>query len=228
MLLIMNQHPKLNVVWSNMRCWQETKDGWEDTGKLVWKNNLEDLKVFHQYSVQQLHQTFHSNGAMLVRSKNVEKYKIPSSANFDIMEALRERCYDYPIGFVNKELANFSLTLITARKNNKFTWNANQVLLAGSFLSHIKWNKKAAKAFWSIERKLPTCHHYLFACIFYPKLIKLMFFIPLKHLPFAIGYHIKNMYSSYKAFRYIFSNRDLRIFIDKITSDRNISFRVEN
>lgn len=142
MIKILSQHKHINVAWANMHLWQERTDGsWKNLEKSIWPFT-QGIEVFNFPNKIQAMGAIHSNGAMLYRSVNCDAYRVPKACDFNIMEAVRERTYQFPLLLVKKTLANFSITKETARENNHVVWTCNQVMLLASYILTSKLHKQ--------------------------------------------------------------------------------------
>lgn len=134
MIKILEKNNHLDVAWSNMYIWQETKSGnWENTLTTVWPDDEKNI-LFHWPNFIHAMGALHSNGAMLFRTKDCEKYAVPNNCDFNMMEAVRERTFRFPIYLHKKPLANFASTLHTSRANDNVVWTASQTMLLASII----------------------------------------------------------------------------------------------
>lgn len=130
---VMDYNNEVSVAWSNMRLWQEKPGGqWEDTGRTTWPGNKNEF--FNWPQMRQAMACLHSNGAMMLRSKDAHNYIVPGNTLFNAIELVRERTFRHPICLVAEPLANFAITLTTNRTNNKYHWIANQLMLLASYV----------------------------------------------------------------------------------------------
>jgi glycosyltransferase involved in cell wall biosynthesis len=172
MLAAMDKHPQVEVAWSNMRMWQEQADGsWINLETSTFPLSVtESYKLWHWPQTYQILGALHSQGAMLVRSNNIENYQVPVSTPSAIIEHVRERAYTYPILFVNQELANFAVTRSTSRSRNPVEWGIGQLLLAATFFRHIPFNEENIQRIWQEFRTrkivIPTL---LWSALLYPE-----------------------------------------------------------
>lgn len=150
MLAAMAQHPQVEIAWSNMRMWQEQPDeNWIDLEKSTFPIAIsESYKLFHWAHDYQILGALHSQGAMLVRTQQIETYQVPASTPSAIIEHVRERAYTYPILFVNQELANFAVTRSTSRSKRAFEWGAAQHLLSTTFFKYLPESDQTAQHLW--------------------------------------------------------------------------------
>jgi glycosyltransferase involved in cell wall biosynthesis len=145
----------VNVVWANMRIWTEQRDGtWADTGRTVWTNPSANPTpcLFHWPVLLQAFDALHSNGAMLVRADASRTAIPPPETPFDIFETIRERLLGGGWLLLPDPLANFAITLGTARSPHPADWARAQLMVASSFLSFVDLNFQEAGLLWSSLR----------------------------------------------------------------------------
>ena len=131
----LERRPDVSCVWSNMRVWQEHSDGsWQQTEETTWPVS-EGEQVFAWPQPRQWCGALHSQGAMIVRTRDAAAYRVPDNTPIAAVEMVRERRIRYPIALWQHPLANFARTLQTAR-GGATEWGAMQVLLASSFLRY--------------------------------------------------------------------------------------------
>jgi glycosyltransferase involved in cell wall biosynthesis len=168
--------PQITVLWSNMRVWQERPVGsFDDTGRLTHALRSDGPELIRWGQTVQLYGPIHSNGAMLVRSRSGDDFRVPTVPQA-MVEPFRERVFPYPLLFVPEPLANFSLTLATARSLDRSEWAVAQVMLATTFLRHANLGDEALKEIWRDAAAAhppqtttllftsflePTCHSFL-------------------------------------------------------------------
>lgn len=155
MIEVMQNYPQVDIAWANMRMWQENEDGsWTDLEKSTFPFTItESYKLYNWPHIYQIVGSLHSQGAMLVKTNNIENYQVPASTPSAVIEHVRERCYSYPILFVNQELGNFAVTRDTSRSQNPAQWGASQLLLAASFFRNISLNPQQLKTILQIFRQ---------------------------------------------------------------------------
>lgn len=147
--------PGSSVAWANLRFWREAPDGsWIDEKRTLWPV-IEAAAV--PISLPQLIQfdgPLHSNGAMLVRSSAAtgKRLFVPLNAPFSMMENLRESCFGNVVLLVPAPLANFAITLGTARDGHLSRWAAQQTLLGAAFLQKIRPSREAVGRLWAGRR----------------------------------------------------------------------------
>lgn len=158
--------PRANVIWSNMRIWQEQSDGkWSDTGRTVWRTSPADShpRLYHWPQPLQLDNALHSNGAMLYRSAASVAACVPPSTPFAIIEPVRERLLPGGWLFIPQVLANFAHTLSTARSDNRDHWAQAQLLVAASYLAASPVPPHEIAAHWNrLRRQRPRGTLFLF------------------------------------------------------------------
>lgn len=173
MVQVMAQHPQVDVAWSNMRMWRENPDrSWTNLEQSTFPVPVKEAyQLFDWSHSYQILGALHSQGAMLVRTRNIENYQVPPSTPSAGIEHVRERAYRYPILFVNQELANFAVTLSTSRSRNSAEWGATQLLLAATFFKHMKLNDPVLQQIWQDFRskKPPTTSPLLWSGLLYPE-----------------------------------------------------------
>jgi len=151
----MDAHPLITVGWSNMHIIAEGADGvWSDTTRTVWPWAETDVvRLFKWPQISQSWQALHSNGSMLVRAGNLEILKIPETTRFDFSEQVRERAMPHPLLFLPKPLANFSVTLSSARLDQRVGISEHQIMLLSSFLHASKSGVGTITEIWRDVRK---------------------------------------------------------------------------
>ncbi|TWR25194.1 glycosyltransferase [Mucilaginibacter pallidiroseus] len=151
MLSILVENPVAKIAWSNMRIWREDDgDRWTDSGETTWR--LSANKLFSWPQPNQVLAALHSNGAMVYRTINCQKYAVPDNALLNAVELIRERSFEHPLLFHAKPLANFSITKTTNRTNIPYHWIAVQCLMLASFVKSDKLPGRAFKIALSNHR----------------------------------------------------------------------------
>jgi glycosyltransferase involved in cell wall biosynthesis len=136
-ILVLESRPSIPICWSNMVIWKELPGNkWENTKKNIWDINSD--QIFEWPHIKQVLGAVHSNGAMLWRSKNSPKYKIPDNSIFNAVELIRERTFDYPLYLIAKPLANYAFTLQTHQSQKDWEWTGTQVMLYESFVNNLE------------------------------------------------------------------------------------------
>jgi glycosyltransferase involved in cell wall biosynthesis len=129
----LNNHPMVNVAWSNMRLWQELPNNkWIDTGKTTWP--IDNLTLFNWPDKIQPLAALHSIGAMMYRTKSAQNYIVPGQTLLNAVELIRERSFEHPLYLNTNPLANFAITLNTNRSSDPFAWIASQTMMLASFV----------------------------------------------------------------------------------------------
>lgn len=153
MLAVMAARPEAEIAWANMRCWQEMPDGgWHDTGNTIWPVIDCPHLTIAWPQLLQFDGPLHSNGAMLVRSRVGKRLQVPLSVPLSHMENLRERAFRSPLVLVPEVLANFSLTLETARPSGRAHWARVQAMMGAAFLRHIPLSPDEQSRLWEARR----------------------------------------------------------------------------
>jgi glycosyltransferase involved in cell wall biosynthesis len=143
-----------NLAWSNMRIWQQLEnESWRDTGTTVWpttkSNECETLEF---PTLLQLTDSLHSHGAMLFRRRIAMCALVPPQTPLAIIEAVRERAIAGQVNLIREPLANFSVTLDTARAKDLQSWLDGQLLLASTFLQRVVVSRQAYAKLWRVRR----------------------------------------------------------------------------
>jgi glycosyltransferase involved in cell wall biosynthesis len=149
-------NPAAALVWSNLRLWRETTTGaWDDTGRTVWdvKPGTPPMLTFCRPELIQAVDALHSNGAMLFRPDRFEPRCVPAKTPFAIIEAVRERAARGSLILLTAPLANFAITLKTARTSDRVDWGQSQLLLADTFLRHVAISEDAVAKLWAHYRR---------------------------------------------------------------------------
>jgi glycosyltransferase involved in cell wall biosynthesis len=148
-------HPEVNLAWANMRIWQEHRDGrWEDTGRTIWpESHVLSERTFEWPCLLQAFDALHSNGAMLCRTGRTRLATVPGSTPFAQIESIRERALDGRLLLISKPLANYSLTIQTARSTNLTLWVQGQLHQAGSFLQAVPLTTETWARLWEHRRQ---------------------------------------------------------------------------
>jgi glycosyltransferase involved in cell wall biosynthesis len=168
----LGRRPECEVAWANMRLWREEPNhSWTDTGETIWPVVPRPALTVAWPQPLQIDTPLHSNGAMLMRSANIERFRAPSTVPFDLSEPFRERVFRYPLVFVPEPLGNFALTRQTARPQKAGDWLESQTLQAASFLRHVNLDADAAKRLWRARREAspPSTATLFFAGFLEPK-----------------------------------------------------------
>jgi hypothetical protein len=148
----LSARPSVNLAWANMRFWQERADGtWTDTGSTIWP--IGGLPKFFEWPVLiQAFGSLHSNGAMLFRTSAEAPTTVPEATPFVIVESARERAVSGGFLLLPQVLANFALTLKTARSEDRALWVQSQLLIAASFFENVPLTSSAWDELWKLCR----------------------------------------------------------------------------
>ena len=169
----MKRFPHVNIAWSNMRMWKENEaDSWIDLQKGTFPFSIEEPdKLFEWGHPFQISGALHSQGAMLVRTQDIEKCQVPSFVPSACIEHVRERVCTYPILFVNQELANFAATRSTSRSKDPAEWMVIQLFLSATFFKNNKLNHESLGRVWQdLRARTPSSTGSLFwSALLYPE-----------------------------------------------------------
>jgi hypothetical protein len=102
---------------------------------------------------QQADSALHSQGAMLVRSGNLEGFQVPVTTMLEFVEPVRERAMPHPLIFMPQPLANFSITLETARDKRTNGRLAHYTLLLASFFKNEQPSDEMVYKIWERKRR---------------------------------------------------------------------------
>ncbi|MFB0498242.1 glycosyltransferase involved in cell wall biosynthesis [Mucilaginibacter sp. OAE612] len=163
MTAVMDNDANIKVSWCNMVLWYEEPGNlWTNTHKTIWPDGQSQYFWWPQH--RQAISALHSNGAMLYRGEHASAYLVPQSILFNAVELIRERSFEHPIYLHGKPLANFAVTLATARDNDRYSWIATQVMLLASFITASPDKTKTMKeslAYHRLQRPVPTATFFL-------------------------------------------------------------------
>lgn len=153
MLATADQHPDVTVLWANMKIWREKPDGtFADSGVCIHNNQESEVPERVSWGTpRQVMSSIHSNGAALHRSHPGLNYQIPQ-VPFAAIEMFRERVFSYPLMFVRRPLANYSVTLQSERSNNRAEWAEVQTALSATFLKHACYGDSTLAELWQKAR----------------------------------------------------------------------------
>lgn len=217
----LGSHPKVKVVWSNMRLWQEHPGNkWVDTGKITWHYNSDEIFLWPQHRQAIGH--LHSNGVMLYRSKGAIDHRVPETTLFNAVEAVRERSFKHPIALLAKPLGNFAITLSTNRSSDKNEWIGTQVMLLASYVIASPNPEKAfmeSLNYHKVNRPSPLALFYL-ANLWLIKNKKLYSYLTFKDNLFLIKWALGNITSIGKIKKYVVRHQDVYSFLSDHTKQR--------
>ncbi len=151
MLAAAAAHPAVTVLWANLRLWEEQPGGeFRDTGRLVWPAG-DVPRPMPWGQPAQICGALHSHGAALFRSRPGDDFSTPA-VPIAVTEPFRERRLPHPLLLVPRALANFSLTLETARSRDAAEWAETQAMLAATFFLHCPWDETRLAQIWTDAR----------------------------------------------------------------------------
>lgn len=147
--------PEANVAWANMRLWQETpKHEWRDTGRTIWPAPAAEAepRIFRWPVALQAYDALHSHGAMVCRAAASRVALVPPETPLDVIEHVRERLLPGAWLLLPRPLANFAITLRTARAADHSRWARAQLLIASSYLLAVRPDRDGRAAFCAALR----------------------------------------------------------------------------
>jgi glycosyltransferase involved in cell wall biosynthesis len=151
MVGIMDAHPEVDVAWSNMVRWQERPDDqWVPDGT-VWSRSGPPLEFFNELHPRQMMEALHSQGAMLVRAVGPHMTRHPDATPDFIMDAVKEHYMRPPLVLHRRPLANFALTLTTARNETLVEKVGGQALLAMDVLARNDVSREFFHQAWEYD-----------------------------------------------------------------------------
>ncbi len=153
MLSAAESHPDVTVFWANMRIWEEQPGGaFRDTGRTIWEvGSAGAAETFPWGHPRQICGALHSNGAALIRSRGGDDFRIPE-VPFASIEPFRERMFPHPLTLIPEPLANFSITLQSARSRDPAEWAEVQAMLAATFFLECPWDEARLRRLWDEAR----------------------------------------------------------------------------
>ena len=151
-LAAIESHPTASLVWANMRIWREETDGgWTNTGRTIWAAPVADAqpRAFHWPEALQAFDGLHSNGAMVFRPRAFRPMSVPSTTPLAIIEPVRERAATGELLLLPTPLANFALTLETARSKSRIRWLQSQLLNSASYFEAVAVDDASLAMIWA-------------------------------------------------------------------------------
>ena len=148
------RRPEVNLAWTNQKLWQELPDGnWIERGFANADDANEGMKLYRGAVPRCVLEPLHGNGAMLVRTGPWMK-EHPRAMPFVSMEAARERNIPGPLLYLRAPLANFAITLTTARRETRAERLGSEALLARQFIEAVPapssfYRQAFARTWWS-------------------------------------------------------------------------------
>ncbi len=163
---VLSAHPEANVAWANMRVWAENADkSWSDTGRTIWQTTAGDERprLFRWPVPLQCFDALHSHGAMLCRTEASRAALVPGDTPLDIIEPVRERLLGGDWILLPEPLANFALTLRTARVVDRARWARSQLLVAATYLEAVRPGRtELAELFAALREQRPPATNLFF------------------------------------------------------------------
>jgi len=193
---ILDKNPSTEMAWANMYLWKE-KDNEECDflDQTIWPRSIgENIEKFEFGHYKQSYQALHSNGAMLIRNVNLQKYLLPSDIRFDFVEPFRERAFKSPIILNHKPLANFNFTRTTNRNTNIDGLHEHYIILMSSFFERIPPGRKIANDIWNELRdaKVRSTNKLIYAGLIFKNCRFLLHNASFNDWLFFVAYNIKH------------------------------------
>ncbi len=154
---VMESHPTASLVWANMHVWREEPGGdWTDTGETIWATPAHSSAPcsFRWPEAIQSFDGLHSNGAMVFRPHAFRPMSVPPATPLAIIEPVRERAASGELLLLPTPLANFALTLETARSKSRIPWLQSQLLISSSFFETVTVDDTILGLLWARLRTL--------------------------------------------------------------------------
>ncbi|MFA6286229.1 MAG: glycosyltransferase [Opitutaceae bacterium] len=151
-LAAIESHPAASLVWANMHIWREETDGgWTDTRQTIWSTADADAqpRPFRWPEAIQAFDGLHSNGAMVFRPRAFHPMSVPPDTPLAIIEPVRERAATGELLLLPTPLANFALTLETARSKSRVRWLQSQLLNSTSFFEAVAVDDTSLAMIWA-------------------------------------------------------------------------------
>jgi glycosyltransferase involved in cell wall biosynthesis len=151
----LDEHPNVTLAWCNLKIWEELSDrSWHDTGRYVRPLDVDVSSRLYEFGeATQMEGFLHANAGMLIRSRADGSYTIPADWPLTAEEAFRERMIPHPLLYVPKPLANFALTLQSARSQSRAELEIVTAFLTATFLKHANYDDVTLARLFSDARK---------------------------------------------------------------------------
>ncbi|WP_316832712.1 glycosyltransferase family 2 protein [Pedobacter aquatilis] len=205
MTKLLDEYPHVEMAWSNMHLWKENIDGnSESLNETIWPYSKEKLELIEFGDIKQSYGALHSNGAMLIRNNNLQKYILPTDIRFDFVEPFRERHFNYPIILNNKPLANYNFTRSTNRRTNLDGLYEHYIILLSSFFKIVEPTTNLAKSLWNLTRneKVRSTNRLLYTGLLYKNCRFLLKHAKINDWLFFILYNLKHPTIFIKCFKF--------------------------
>jgi glycosyltransferase involved in cell wall biosynthesis len=223
MISHMHRYPNVVVAWSNQRVAQESVDGsWIMTDHTVRPRKQEaQPQLITWPQIDQLYGALHSQGAMIVRARRGDDFRIPEVEMTGI-EGFRERVFPHPMLYVPEPLGWFSVTRHTYRNRSNAHFVALQSLMAGSLLIHSPSDKLDPETVWSSARSdsLPRTTLLIVLCLAHRELRHQLQHAALKDWARFFAATVKRPHVSWAALRAHLRRPDLWQFLETNTARR--------
>jgi glycosyltransferase involved in cell wall biosynthesis len=212
----MDRNPGISVAWSNMRFWRENSDESWTRGHTIWpidEGNL--IEIFREPVPAQLMQNIHSNGAMLVRIAEQDLHPYPRSLPFFMIEAARERNFIGPLMLVRDPLANFALTLSSARNEDASIKLGGLAMLVNEFIRNnrvsIQFYQEAWRYKWWAGRM--SLRAIVLGTMFAKRFDIMLFSGRQLEVLLAFAWFLRHPFITISAFKFMLKETELRLYI---------------
>jgi glycosyltransferase involved in cell wall biosynthesis len=141
------QYPEARAAVSNELIWKEMSDGsWLNTGTTIRTDS--GVHLYEYDLVQIATAAIFCNSATLLRTDAALQFETPGSIPVDVTESFRELLLDRPIVLVGSPLANFAVTIRTARSSRGDVYTCLSVGSVFVALSDVNERRVLAKRLW--------------------------------------------------------------------------------
>ena len=158
----------------------------------------------------------------MVRTGELDAYRIPPGTRFDFADPVRERAMPHPILLVSRPLVNFALTRRTSRGTSLEGLMDHYTLLMASFFRHVNPSDRMIGDMWGELRrsKLRATNILVGAGVFAPECRRLLKFASFgEWLGFLLG-QLRRPGLFLKGFRFRRTHAELWKYLDDNTRKR--------
>lgn len=226
----LDKRPDVSLVWANMQMWRQVDESiCVPTDVFFWPEITRTgaaypaTTTFHWPNARLFIGGLHSNGAMVLRSKNAPDCIIPDECPFNFIEHVRERTFRYPIVLIRRKLANWTWPLRTSRPSGLALSIAMQVMLANSFLLHGKRHKFQILRLWATARRRKQRHLIIFALAIFlsVRLWPLFRYLKVADIAWLCVDFVKHPFATLGSILHMRRLANLHIFLKDKTREQN-------